>query len=162
MDITIRPAVGEADIRLLAALADEIWRQHFTPIIGAEQVAYMLDQFQDEEAMTAQIADGMQYLLAFADGEPAGYCACKPEETRLFLSKLYVRQAQRGRGIGRALFDAACALGAGKRALYLTVNKYNDDTIAIYKKMGLSVIDSAVTDIGGGFVMDDYIMEKAL
>ena len=162
MEITTRRAAGPEDVRLLAALADEIWHQHFTPIIGQAQVAYMLDKFQDAEAMTAQLADGMLYFIACADGVPAGYCACKPEAERLFLSKLYVRQACRGNGVGRALFDAACAQGAGKRAVYLTVNKYNDNTIAIYKKMGFTVVDSVVTDIGNGFVMDDYIMEKPL
>lgn len=162
MQFTTRKVETHEDIVTAAQLADEIWRQHFTPIIGADQVAYMLDQFQDEEAMTDQIAHGTIYLLALADGEPVGYCACKPEEDRLFLSKLYLRQAVRGQGFGRKLLEAACAQGAGKRAVYLTVNKHNDNTIAIYRKMGFSVIDSVVSDIGNGFVMDDYIMEKAL
>lgn len=161
MDISIR-RVEQADVPVLAALADEIWHQHFTPIIGAKQVDYMLDWFQDEEAMTRQLQEGMIYHMAYAGGEPIGYCGCKLEEDRLFLSKLYVKKAFRGRGIGRMLFNRACSFGAGKRAVYLTVNKHNDDTIAIYKKMGFLVIDSVVSDIGNGFVMDDYIMELPL
>ena len=45
------------------------------------------------------------------------------------------------------------------KAVYLTVNKHNDDTISIYSHLGFEVIDSVVSDIGSGFVMDDYIMQ---
>lgn len=161
MEITTKQATF-SDVPLLASLADEIWHQHFTPIIGKDQVDYMLDWFQDQEAMTEQMQNGMIYHLAYVDGEASGYCACRREEDRLFLSKLYVRQSCRGQGIGRALFDAACSHGSGLKAVYLTVNKHNSNTIAIYKKMGFQVIDSVVSDIGNGFVMDDYIMEKPL
>ena len=136
MAVTVRGA-GAADVPLLAKLADEIWRQHFIPIIGEKQVAY---------------------FLAYADGEAVGYCACKQEPEKLFLSKLYVRAAFRGQGVGRALFDAACGCLEGRKAVYLTVNKHNSRTIAIYKRMGFAVTDSVVAEIGGGFVMDDYIM----
>lgn len=162
MEITTRRAAGEADVKILAALADEIWRQHFTPIIGEGQVAYMLDKFQDAEAMAAQMADGYIYIILYVDGVASGYCACRREEERLFLSKLYVRQSCRGKGLGRRLFDEACACGGGLRAVYLTVNKHNDHTIAAYKKMGFVVVDSVVNDIGNGYVMDDYIMEMPL
>ena len=33
----------------ISALAGEIWREHYTPIIGAEQVEYMLAKFQTAE-----------------------------------------------------------------------------------------------------------------
>lgn len=161
MDIALN-RVEQKDVPVLAALASEIWHQHFTPIIGLEQVEYMLDWFQDEEAMTRQLEEGMIYHMAYAGDEPIGYCACKYDGDRLFLSKLYVKIDFRGKGVGRKLFDKVCSFGEGKRAVYLTVNKHNDDTIAIYKKMGFSVIDAVVSDIGNGFVMDDYIMELPL
>lgn len=44
----------------------------------------------------------------------------------------------------------------------LTVNRYNLDTIAAYKKLGFQITESMVQDIGNGFVMDDYRMEKAI
>lgn len=34
--------------------------------------------------------------------------------------------------------------------------------IAAYRKYGFTVREEVVQDIGGGFVMDDYIMEKPL
>jgi RimJ/RimL family protein N-acetyltransferase len=56
------------------------------------------------------------------------------------------------------IFDEARKIG--KKRVYLTVNKHNNHAIDVYKKIGYSVADTAVTDIGGGYVMDDYIMER--
>jgi ribosomal protein S18 acetylase RimI-like enzyme len=86
----------------------------------------------------------------------------KPEDDdRLFLSKFYLHKDYRGRGIATAMmnyiFDEARKIG--KKRVYLTVNKHNDHAIEVYKKIGYTVADTAFTDIGGGYVMDDFIME---
>ena len=44
--------------------------------------------------------------------------------------------------------------------MYLTVNKGNDLGIRAYKGTGFQIVEAVVTDIGEGFVMDDYVMEK--
>jgi ribosomal protein S18 acetylase RimI-like enzyme len=44
----------------------------------------------------------------------------------------------------------------------LAVNKSNRSAISAYLKHGFRVGDAVVKDIGGGFVMDDYIMVKPL
>ena len=48
----------------------------------------------------------------------------------------------------------------GLSKIWLTVNRHNDNTIAAYKAMGLTIVREQKADIGGGFFMDDYIMEK--
>jgi RimJ/RimL family protein N-acetyltransferase len=50
---------------------------------------------------------------------------------------------------------------AGRR-LILSVNKRNTKAITAYKRNGFAIVESVVTDIGGGFVMDDYVMDKEL
>jgi RimJ/RimL family protein N-acetyltransferase len=50
---------------------------------------------------------------------------------------------------------------AGRR-LILSVNKRNTKAITAYKRNGFAIVESVVTDIGGGFVMDDYVMAKEL
>ena len=123
---------------------------------------YMLEHFQSVPAITEQIAHDTVYLLAYWNGEPAGYCAFKPEEAKMFLSKIYIRRAFRRHGIATALFDQVQKASSGKSAIYLTVNKHNNGSIEAYKKLGFAIVDQVVTDIGGGYVMDDYIMEKTL
>ena len=44
----------------------------------------------------------------------------------------------------------------------LNVNKHNTRAIAAYERNGFARVESVKIDIGGGFFMDDYIMEKTL
>ena len=82
----------------------------------------------------------------------------------MLLSKIYVKAAARGTGLGRALAEFAerrcCELGCNE--LWLTVNRNNLGSIAFYERMGFRKTQTLVTDIGGGFVMDDWRMAKAV
>ena len=46
--------------------------------------------------------------------------------------------------------------------LCLQVNRGNRDAIAAYQRYGFVIREARVFDIGGGFVMDDYVMEAPL
>ena len=149
-------------IAAVAALARETWTQHYVPIIGAAQVEYMLAKFQSTEAIARQIAaEGYEYYLA----PGAGYLALVPDPAKksLLLSKIYVKAAARGTGLGRALAEFAerrcCELGC--KELWLTVNRNNLGSIAFYERMGFRKTQTLVTDIGGGHVMDDWRMAKS-
>ena len=150
----------------IAELAGLIWREHYTPIIGAEQVEYMLCKYQSAEQIRADAAQhGFRYFTAeeAQSGELVGYCAGQPQKDCLLISKLYVRKDRRGLGIARAFMEEMLTLcrseyGLGK--LRLTVNKHNDASIAAYRKMGFETTASVKVDIGGGFFMDDFIMER--
>ena len=149
----------------LAAFASELWHDAYDSLIGGEQVDYMMRTIQSEEAIRRQIErENYIYFFLFFEGARAGYCALKPEKERLFLSKLYLSEKFRGRGLGqRALGEVAdCARRLGLKSVYLTVNKGNARAIRAYEKFGFVRADSAVTDIGDGFVMDDYIYEYVL
>jgi ribosomal protein S18 acetylase RimI-like enzyme len=155
------------DAALVEALADRIWTEHYTPIIGPDQVRYMLREFQSAAAIYRDMTEGGYiYFIAFADGEAAGYCAARPDESLkgIFLSKLYVEKGFRGRGISRQFLERLSELAArqGCSHIWLTVNKNNSSSIAVYKKLGFRIVEAVVTDIGGGFVMDDYKMRLEL
>ena len=147
----------------LAELARVIWTEHYTPIIGANQVDYMLSRFQSAERILNDIsANGHRYFIVYDGAKPVGYFAVRPEADKkgLFLSKFYIEKSSRGRGISRIMLDRMLKI-AGKTGLdhiWLTVNKYNSTSIKIYEKLGFRVIEDIVTDIGNGFVIDDYKM----
>ena len=147
-------------------LARETWTQHYVPIIGQAQVDYMLDKFQSEAAVTKQIADGYEYYLLGRDGKSVGYTAIVPdaEQSTLMISKLYVKKCARGQGFGRKMLEFAEGVARQRRlkTLWLTVNKNNANSIACYVRMGFRNVASIVQDIGGGYVMDDYRMEKTI
>ena len=147
----------------LSSLAREIWTQHYEPIIGLAQVEYMLKKFQSPEKILGDIeTDGYKYLLAVEDHRLAGYCAFKPEyeDGGVFLSKLYVEKYSRGKGISKLFLEQLLAYAKENKLdhVWLTVNKYNHTSIDIYKKLGFTIEGELVTDIGGGYVMDDYKM----
>lgn len=147
-------------------LAREIWTEHYVPIIGQEQVEYMLGKFQSGSAIAAQLADGYEYYTVSRDGEAVGYMAIVPDEGagNAMISKIYVRKSARGPGFGRAMLEFAEDLCRERRfrTLWLTVNKNNSLSLAWYMRAGFKNVGSTVQDIGGGFVMDDYRMEKTV
>jgi RimJ/RimL family protein N-acetyltransferase len=154
----------EAQIQTVEDLAYEIWNEHFTPIIGKAQVDYMLETFQSRKAIAEQIEQNYQYFLIRTDEGYIGYTSVQSKEDELFLSKLYIKSSQRGRGLGRKVvqFLERLAREKGLGKISLTVNKNNLDTIKAYEKFGFENLGSIVMDIGGGFVMDDYQMAKRI
>ena len=158
------PVDSPERINRTAALARTVWREHYTPIIGAEQVGYMLEHFQSEAAIARQIADGMDYFLLQSGGKDAGYFALVPAENAVMLSKLYVASTFRKHGIAaKALeFIEAYCRSHGAPLLWLTVNKNNTLALAWYEKTGFRNAGPVVAEIGGGYFMDDYRMEKSI
>lgn len=165
MDYSIQQVTTKEEIGTVARLASEIWKEHYVSIITMEQIDYMLDKFQSERAITDQIGhQGYEYYLMQADGQDVGYMAIRQEHSRLFLSKFYVLRAHRGQGhAGRAIrFLEELCRERRLEAIWLTVNRYNASSIAVYEKKGFRIVRTQVADIGGGYVMDDYVMEKEI
>lgn len=160
----IEKATTEEDLHKIAELAEIIWHQHFTPIIGKEQVIYMVDKFQSFPALKEQLTSGYEYYRIFNQDDFCGYCGIHPENGKLFLSKLYLKKEARGRHLASQTFDFLKQLcrERGLSAIWLTCNKHNDNTLAVYRHLGFKTVDTQVTDIGNGFVMDDYIMEVTI
>lgn len=153
-----------SDAHKLAVLAREIWQEHYTAILGEQQVQYMLETIQSQAAIENDLQHDKVYWLVQVDGQDAGYVSYEFHESELFLSKLYLTQATRGKGVGRFLFEELkkVAFEQQKESIGLTVNKYNAPTIAVYEKLGFKMVREQVADIGNGFVMDDYVLSYAL
>ena len=93
--------------------------------------------------------------------EAAGvYIGIHPETDALFLSKLYLHKDYRGRHIATQAFHFLIDLckKRGLKKIWLTCNKHNDSSLAVYHHLGFQVTDTQEADIGNGFIMDDYIM----
>ncbi len=158
MDINFKK-VEYIDIKELASLACAIWHEYWTCILSPEQIDYMVENFQSEKAMKNQVEnENYTYYFITANNKNIGYFGISDKNEYLFLSKLYIKKEYRHKGIGQIAFEKIKEIANGQRII-LTVNKHNTNTINAYKKWGFKTIDSVVTDIGNGFVMDDYIME---
>lgn len=161
----IKEAKSQEEIESISKKAIEIWNQHFVPIIGQKQVDYMLDLFLSTEAISKGIEEEHYHFFSLTDDKLIGFFSIKQDDQHsLFLSKLYVELASRGKGYARKALNyiEEYAKNHDCNVIWLTCNKYNDNTLAIYKKMGFEIFDEAVNDIGNGYVMDDYYLRKVL
>jgi len=162
--VVVRP-LAEADIEPLRALAREIWETHYTPIVGAAQIQYMLDQRYRPQTLREELArTDLWWDLLLVDGEPRGYASYFVDEdgASLKLDKLYVHpRCQRG-GHGERMLERvlAKARALGCKQVSLAVNKRNPKAIAAYEKWRFRIEQAVVKEIGGGFVMDDYVMVR--
>lgn len=157
--------VSQNEINELANLCREIWHEYWPCILTPEQIDYMVDKFQSEKAIREQIRhDKYTYYFIIVNNKKAGYIGISEKSDYLFLSKLYIKKEFRHQGIGKLAFEEIKEIckRLGYSKIRLTVNKYNKNTIDAYLKYGFEIIDEDVTDIGQGFVMDDYIMEYCI
>ena len=165
--LTIQKAENPIDIDILSQTADEIWHEFFPGIISEEQIDYMIDRFLSPEVLTDQLDEGYEYYFAIDENKQlVGFTVIHPEQDtkKLFLSKIYLYESVRGRGYAGEIFafikERAGQLGM--QQIYLTVNKHNDTAIPVYQHWGFQATDSVVSDIGLGYVMDDYVMSIAV
>lgn len=154
------------DIPLVQRLADEVWREHYPSILSQAQIDYMLARGYSREALLRFVTEPDAGLaLAQTDGAAVGFAAWyRPESAVTKLDRLYVLPRYHGAGAGRALIEhvAAAARGAGCERLALNVNRGNAKAIRAYERCGFTIRGRGDFPIGEGFVMEDFIMERAL
>lgn len=80
------------------------------------------------------------------------------------LHKIYLLGDYQGQGLGSQLLNHVIrrSAEAGYRYLRLNVNKENVKAQKAYLRNGFNIVEAVKIDIGNGFVMDDYVMEKVL
>ena len=152
----------ETDIPVIRSLTQRIWPVTYYPIIGEQQVAYMLDLFYTQQALAAQMVAGQVFLLCDYAHETVGFASYSLVEPRIYkINKLYVLHEKQGLGLGKLLLQRICsdikALGATH--LRLNVNIYNSGAIAFYERIGFYKYKDEDIDIGGGYFMNDFVFE---
>jgi tRNA(Arg) A34 adenosine deaminase TadA/ribosomal protein S18 acetylase RimI-like enzyme len=161
--VRLIPVLTRGQIKEVSGLAFGIWRECYKKIISEGQIEYMLEKFQSEEAVCSQIKnDGYRYFFINRNSARAGYAAVRNDEDgRLFLSKIYLKKEHRGQGLSEQIFSRLKEIcrNEGLTAIWLTVNRNNSAAVSAYKKAGFKIIGETVSDIGGGYVMDDFLFQ---
>jgi diamine N-acetyltransferase len=162
--IHIEPARPE-HVSEIVTLASVIWRAHYPGIISPAQIEYMLARMYDASVMRREMENGIAYERLLVNGALRGFASygAAPEACdELKLYKLYMHPGCQRQGLGTLLLHhvESVARARGCKTVALTVNRKNATAIAAYRKHGFAIRESIVTDIGGGFVMDDHVMAK--
>lgn len=169
------------DYATIQSIAHATWPDTFGDILSPEQIDYMLNMMYSEAAIVEQIAKGHIFKLlvaaqaeagaaSYADGQvtrfkAVGYVSYEidylPGTTKIH--KVYLLPETQGKGYGKALLQDVekIARNAQQERLRLDVN-YQNNAIGFYEYLGLKKIDRYNTDIGNGYLMEDWIMEKEL
>lgn len=159
----IREISTDEDIRKIADMACPIWHEAFSDIISDSQIDYMVDKFQSYKAIKDQVTNqGYHYYIISEEGIDAGYCGVQVTDgNSLYLSKMYLKKEHRGHGLFKEMTNYLIELCRrdGLGSIWLTVNKNNNVAIGAYTNTGYRNIKSQVTDIGSGYVMDDYVFQ---
>ena len=150
------------DIPLVRELCFKVWPQTYSGILSEGQINYMLEMMYSESSLKQQMEEGAEFIFVYEDSEPVGFASFEEIEPSLFkLHKIYVLPSQQGKGTGKFVIDYILEeiKGRGASSLQLQVNR-NNKAKGFYEKLGFTCIKEIKLDIGRGYVMDDYIMEK--
>ncbi|WP_291131355.1 GNAT family N-acetyltransferase [Flavobacterium sp. UBA7682] len=149
------------------AIANEVWPKTYGSILSQAQLDYMMNMMYSIEALQWQANEKQHhFIVAKENNISVGFASYEFDYNRTKktkIHKIYVLSTQQGKGTGKVLLDyiADEAKSQNNTAVFLNVNKYNSAQ-HFYKKLGFDIIEEEVIDIGSGYVMDDFVMEKEI
>ncbi|HEY2648758.1 MAG TPA: GNAT family N-acetyltransferase [Puia sp.] len=157
--------LSKTDLWQVRELALEIFPVTYQEIVEKEQIDYMMDMFYTPENLLKQFESGQVFLVIYTELKASGFASYTSlNENGIYkLNKIYVDNRLQGKGLGRSLLNEVFSLvkNAGGKSLQLNVNRFNK-AVGFYKSMGFDLKKEELLDIGRGYFMDDFVMEKIL
>ena len=158
------------ELHLIRKIAFETWPIAYKNILSDDQLAYMLKMMYDLDVLASQQTQlNHHFILAFDEsGNELGF-ACYSKEindptAKYLLHKLYILPTQQGKKTGTLLLNFVLKeiKKTDERAIVqLNVNRHNN-ALNFYLKHGFSITHEEDNDIGEGYFMNDFVMQKDL
>ena len=148
-------------------LAYKIWPSAYGEILSKIQLDFMLDTFYSIESLEMQMLEKNQIFMLIQENDVyLGYCAYElniDNSNKTKLHKIYVLPETQGKGVGNRLLKEVedITKKAGNSHLILNVNRFNKAQ-EFYKYKGFVITEEVNIEIGHGYLMEDYVMEKNL
>lgn len=164
--ILLVPMLTDESAKQMATLSAEIWREYWTPILGADLVEHAIKTRQSLQAIRRQafFERTPHWFVLDEKGRTIGYTASRAETSRntLYIAKVYLAKPYRGMRYASEILDfheRTCALN-GLSKMELHVNRKNEMGIRAYLARGFEIEKAVVTDLGSGHSTEDYVMAK--
>lgn len=154
----------ESDIPLIRQLSQQIWPQTYATILSAAQIDHMMEMMYSPASIKEQLKQNNEFIIVNDGPDPIGFASFGKEAEGIYkLHKIYLLPDMQRKGAGRFVIEQILQAmrRKGARALQLNVNR-NNIAVDFYRKLGFEVIREEDNDIGNGFFMNDYVMEKTL
>lgn len=172
MNINTRIASAD-DAETIARIGGISFAETYASFNTVEDIdKYLVENFTPSVIVKELIEPSNVYILAFADGEAAGYeklilnkqpKIIMPTNNIIELSRIYSLKKYIGKGIGKSLMLASIDLGIKLKfeCIWLGVWQQNPAAIAFYKKWGFEIFGTHQFVLGND-VQDDWLMKKKI
>lgn len=164
--ISIRKATFD-DIRIIQQIAHTTWYPTFDKILSQEQIQYMLEMMYSRESLTEQIEiKKHNFYLAQENNRALGFISVElhyQKQSTAKIHKIYLLPSAQGKGIGKLLMQKAEGIAREQKMekLSLNVNRFNK-ALNFYENLGYQTVKSEDIDIGNGYLMEDFVLEKSI
>lgn len=154
-------------IGVIRTLAKAIWPSAYAAILSPSQLAYMLERFYSYSSLENQMESLQHQFVLIKDDEHfigfASYSSHDENAAIFHLNKIYILPAEQGKNIGKKLLKYVIeeVEKKGGTSLQLNVNRHNQ-AFHFYEKQGFKILREEDIDIGNGYWMNDWVMEKLL
>jgi diamine N-acetyltransferase len=149
------------DLPRILALANLVWKPTFSPILSEDRLNYLFEFMYSRDRLCQQLGSpNHSFFILQDDNSDVGYAQLVFEQESVKLEKLYLHQNAQGKGYGLYLLNQLIdhAMNLGSVEMQLQVNRANTKAVEFYKKFGFEIIEERDFEVGGGHVMDDYVM----
>jgi GNAT superfamily N-acetyltransferase len=158
--------IDSSQLKIVQEIAQKTWPTAFGEILSREQLEYMMKMMYSLDVLENQLKTGHEFYLYFDNEIPLGFMGIELNYNglnQLKIHKLYILPNQQGKGIGekfiRFAFEKCSDLTI--ETLTLNVNRFNK-AVTFYEKLGFKNVKSEDIEIGNGYLMEDFVMEKEI
>jgi diamine N-acetyltransferase len=155
--------IGESEIEEIRNMANVVFPNTYRSVLSQNQIEYMLEMMYSVKSLQRQFDEGCEFYVFKSNKKNIGFGSFQVISHLAKLHKIYFLEQSQGKGFGQKFikFTSEIAKKSGAKSLQLNVNRYNK-AVDFYKKLNFKVSKSEDNDIGGGFFMNDYVMELIL
>ena len=156
-----------SQLPIIKDLAYKIWPSTYGSILSEIQLDFMLDKFYNLDYLANQLENQNQIFLLIEENDTIlGFCSYElnyESTNKTKLHKIYVLLETQGKGIGKMVLKVVekIAIDNNNNVLLLNVNRANK-ALEFYKKQGYFITKTIDIEIGNGYLMEDFVMEKTL
>jgi len=154
------------ELSKITELAELIWKKYYIEIITINQIEYMMNKFYSNDSLKTQIQNGQDFFFVKNKSEVIGFVSLSRQEDGIFfIHKFYIKPEQHRKSVGTlVLQEIENQINAIQKSkiykIKLTVNRQNFKAVNFYFKNGFTIESCEDFDIGGAYLMNDFVMAK--